>query len=105
MSIDSLVNFQLSIKNYPVSIAILALNFATTIITYINDRKNQNQKPFYSYLFTLLISNLWVYIYIYFESYTIVTFIKYAELITKILYLIFLLIIPYFLKKYILIST
>ena len=98
MSIDSLVNFLLSIENFPVSIASLVLNFATTIITYIIDRKNKNQKPFYSYLFKLLTPTLWIYLFIYFEPNTIVTFIRYAELIftiiSTIIFLVFLLIVP-----------
>ena len=92
MSIDSFVNFLLSIENFPVSIVALVLNFATTIITYINNRKNQ--KPFYSYLYGLLTPVLWIYLFIYFEPNIIVTFIRYTELISTIIYLVFLLIVP-----------
>ena len=101
MSIDSFVNFLLSIENFPVSIVALVLNFAIIINTYIIHRKNKNQKPFYYYLITLLSSIFWTYVSLYFEPNIIVTYIRYAELIFKMIYLVYLLIIPNLLKKYI----
>jgi len=100
MSIDSLVNFILSIENFPASIAILVLNFAITIMTYIAQKKNKKQKPFYSYLFDMLTGTLWVYFCIYFEPNGVITFVRYLELIGRILYIVLLLIMPVSLKKY-----
>jgi len=100
MSIDSLVNFILSIENFPASIAILVLNFAITIMTYIAHKKNKKQKPFYSYLFHMLTGTLWVYFCIYFEPNGVITFVRYLELIGRILYIVLLLIMPVSLKKY-----
>lgn len=101
MSIDSLVNFLLSIKNFPASIAVLILHVVITIISYISDKNNKKQKPFYSYVFSLLYSILWVYINIYFEPNGVITFFRYANLVGLVLYLILSLIIPDTLKKYI----
>ena len=101
MSIDSLVNFLLSIKNFPASIAVLILHIVITIISYRTDKKLKKQKPFYSYVLSLLYSILWVYINIYFEPNGVITFFRYTNLVGLVLYLILSLIIPDTLKKYI----
>ncbi len=100
MSIDSLVNFLLSIKNFPASIAILVLHIVVTIISYRTDKKLKKQKTFYSYLLHLLVSIFWVYVNIYFEPNGVITFFRYSNLVGLVLYLILSLIIPDTLKKY-----
>ena len=104
MSIDSIVNFLLSIKNFPASIAVVVLTVVTTILNYRFDKLNKEnpsyKKPFYSYLFSVLYSILWVYINIYFEPNGVITFFRYLSLVFLLLVLILQLIIPNTLKKY-----
>ena len=105
IDLNSIVNFLLSIKNFPASIAVVVLTVVTTILNYRFDKinkKNPNyKKPFYSYVFSVLYSILWVYINIYFEPNGVITFFRYSSLVGLLLYLILQLIIPNTLKKYI----
>ncbi len=101
IDLNSIVNFLLSIKNFPASIAVLVLHVLITIISYRSDKNNKKQKPFYSYVLSLLYSILWVYINIYFEPNGVITFFRYSNLVGLVLYLILSLIIPDTLKKYI----
>ena len=105
IDLNSIVNFLLSIKNFPASIAVVVLTVVTTILNYRFDKTNKTnpnyKKPFYSYVFSVLYSILWVYINIYFEPNGVITFFRYSNLIGLVLYLILSLIIPDTLKKYI----
>ena len=105
IDLNSIVNFLLSIKNFPASIAVVVLTVVTTILNYRFDKTNKTnpnyKKPFYSYVFSVLYSILWVYINIYFEPNGVITFFRYSSLVVLLLVLILQLIIPNTLKKYI----